>query len=454
MLMKRRPLISAANMALALLLAINLFNYIDRQVLAAVVPEIQKAFRISDFQVGLLQPAFLVSYMIIAPLFGWLGDRYRRWTLVGIGVVIWSLASGASGLAFSFGMLLATRVFVGFGEAAYGPTAPTLISDMYPVEDRGRVMAWFYAAIPVGSALGYVLGSAVLNADFIEQSERWHWAFLVVVPPGLLMGVLCFLKRDPPRGAVDPGAAVARKATLGDYKVFLKTPSYLWNTAGMAAMTFALGGIGFWMPKYIVWRHAMDGELNVHDLAAETAALATANKYFGPIIVVSGLFGTLIGGTIGDRLRSKLPGSYFIVSGAAMSLAFPLFLLLPFTPFPAVWGLTFVTSFCLFFNTGPTNTILANVTHPAIRSAAFALNIFVIHVLGDAISPPLIGLVNDLFGKPSDVYGENMNAGFIAISMSILIAAACWLAGAKHLGRDTAAAPTRLSGGREGVGRV
>jgi predicted MFS family arabinose efflux permease len=158
---------------------------------------------------------------------------------------------------------------------------------------------------------------------------------------------------------------------------------------------------------------------------------------FGPIIVVAGLLGTIFGGLAGDWLRPRFSGAYFLVSGAAMVLAFPLFLALPVTPFPAAWVLIFITSVCLFFNTGPTNTILANVTHPAMRATAYAVNIFVIHLLGDAISPPLIGGINDLAGG-------NMNAGFLAISVTILISGLFWLFGARYLARDTELAPTRF----------
>src|ERR1051325_3636201 len=149
--------------ALALLLAINLFNYIDRYVLAAVEPEIGHQFfsmKPDDpatlEKTGSLATAFLVSYMVTAPLFGWLADRMSRWLLVGISVLLWSLASGGSGLAFTFAMLLITRLFVGIGEAGYGPAAPTIIADLYPVERRGYVLSYFYMAIPVGSALGYI----------------------------------------------------------------------------------------------------------------------------------------------------------------------------------------------------------------------------------------------------------------------------------------------------------
>src|SRR5690348_11630286 len=170
-----------ARTALGLLLAINMFNYVDRYVLAAVEPAVQKDFfkpgdPNAEAWMGSLATAFMVSYLVMAPIFGWLADRMSRWLLVGIGVMVWSLASGASGLAAFFTMLLATRCFVGVGEAGYGPAAPTIISDLYPVARRGAVLAWFYAAIPVGSALGFVIGGV------IAKHFGWRVAFYVVVP--------------------------------------------------------------------------------------------------------------------------------------------------------------------------------------------------------------------------------------------------------------------------------
>jgi MFS family permease len=418
-----------ARLALILLLSINLFNYIDRQVLAALELPIEKALFPEDpvtherpadakEQMGLLGTAFMVSYMLLAPLFGWLGDRWPRWPLVGIGVVLWSLASGASGLAATFGALLLTRCFVGVGEAAYGPVAPTIISDLYPVKIRGYVLAWFYMAIPVGSALGYVLGGLMYS-----WTNDWRHAFFVVVPPGLLLGVWCFLMRNPRRGqAEDVAHQPHRQARLSDYRHLLRNPSYVLNTLGMTAMTFAIGGIGFWMPHYV----------------AETRGygdLGTVNLIFGAIVVISGLGATLLGGIAGDLLRDRFPGSYFLVSGMAMLVGFPLLLLVLWVPFPWAWIFVFLAVFCLFFNTGPTNTILANVTHPAVRASAFALNIFVIHALGDAISPWVIGVIAS---------HQGFNVAFTTVSVLILVGGLLWLWGVRYLERDTALAPTRL----------
>jgi MFS family permease len=475
-----------ARAALILLLTINLFNYIDRQVLAAVLPKLEGAFLADDpnskTKLGALTTAFMISYMVLAPLFGWLGDRMSRWLLVGIGVTLWSLASGGSGLAPAYGVLLVTRCLVGVGEAAYGPVAPTLISDLYPVKIRGSVLAWFYAAIPVGSALGFVLGGVV--------GGIWGWqaAFCVVVPPGILLGVWCFLMREPVRGQAEIGGVPAqRRAKRADYITLLKTPSYVLNTLGMTAMTFAMGGIGTWMPYYILERQGTvtidaaaiarmsegdeavparvrdelprfgaeplrfkDAKVRLKTVLAESdyerfqeriidkscePSLAQVNIIFGAIVVISGLTATLIGGMAGDRLRSRFPGSYFLVSGISMLIGFPVFLLVIWTPFPLAWVLVFCAVFFLFFNTGPTNTILANVTHPAIRSTAFAMNIFVIHAFGDAVSPLIIGAIADR---------SSMDTAFVIVSAIVLVGGILWLCGIPYLARDTAPAPTRL----------
>lgn len=423
-------LISSPRSAVVLLLTINMFNYIDRYVLAAVVPLVKQEFFAADnpdkdFWMGMLATAFLLSYMVMAPVFGWLADRMSRWLIIGVGVIIWSLASGASGLASAYAALLISRLFVGVGEAAYGPSAPTIIADMYPVNRRGSVLAWFYMAIPVGSALGYAAGG------WIAKTWDWRMAFYASVPPGILLGILALVRRDPARGASDSiamagGAPVThRMANLGDYRTFLKTPSYVLNTLGMTAMTFALGGIAYWMPTYI---HEFRGVEN----------LGQVNMMFGAITVAAGLSATLLGGIVGDRLRPRYSGSYFLVSGIGMLLGLPMFVAVLFIPFPMAWVFIFLAEFCLFFNTGPTNTVIANVTHPAVRSSAYAVNILMIHLLGDAISPPLMGAITDHFGG-------NMNAGFSVVTAAIFLAGFFWLQGIKHLARDTDLAPTRLS---------
>lgn len=478
-----------AGFALALLLSINLFNYIDRQVLSAVLKRIEldaDIFRPDDpwlkTKLGLLATAFMASYMLLAPVFGRLTDRAPRWWVVGLGVILWSLASGASGLAGTYAALLLTRCCVGVGEAAYGPVAPSMLSDLYPERSRGKVLAGFYLAIPVGSALGFVLGGQVA-----EWTGDWRWAFYVVVAPGILLGLLCFLMREPPRQAAPtPASRVGYGETV---RRIVRVKSFVYCTVGMTFYTFVLGGVALWIPHYIFERtarfvvndesitklaemRASDGsplvppvvvnrlrplagpdeltevqlgdrlrealgpdlrkqyQSRIYDAttASGSLTLGKIDFYFGAIVVVSGLGATILGGWLGDRLRDRWRGAYFGVSGYSTLLAFPFFLAMLYVPFPAAWGMIFAAVFLLFMNTGPTNTILANVTPSAMRPTMFALNILVIHALGDAISPWVLGFVADL---------SSLERAMELIAALILAAGLVWIAGARHLEPDT-----------------
>jgi MFS family permease len=408
---QRGKALSGAGTALWLLLGINLFNYIDRQVLAAVEPDIRATlFAANDVnamaKTGALGTAFLITYMLTAPALGWLADRFSRWIIIGSAVILWSVASGASGLAATFFALLLTRVFVGIGEGGYGPAAPTVLADLFPLATRGRVLAVFCAAIPVGSALGYVFGG------LINEHLGWRWAFYLIAPPGLLLGLLCFFQRDPrARGITRPER---QRASLDDYVALFRTPSYVLNCVAQTAMTFAIGGIGFWVAAYLKFR----------------GQPPSATKFFGVIIVVAGLVSTLFGGWLGDRLRRRYAGSYFLISGLGMIVAFPLFVMMLFIPFPAAWFFMFAAVFFIFLNTGPSNTALANVAPPKVRATAFALNILVIHALGDAAAFPTIGFIAG---------HTNMNVAFLFVSVIMLVAAIAWLMGVKYLPADTAA---------------
>jgi len=404
---------SGARTALFLLLAINLFNYIDRQVLAALEPDIRATFFAPDdvnrmTKTGLLGVAFFVTYMFSAPVLGFLADRISRWVIVGIAVILWSFASGASGLAATFWILFATRIFVGIGEGGYGPAAPTILSDLFPIETRGRIMAIFCAAIPVGSALGYVIGG------LIGAHLGWRWAFYLVAPPGLLLGLLCFWQRDP-RVTADHLVQKSPRRSIRDYLELFRTRSYLINCIAMTLMTFVVGGLGFWIPAYLRYRNQSPD---------------VGMTIFGLITVVAGLVSTLLGGVIADRLRPRFAGSYFWVSGIGMLVACPIFIVTLYIPFPAAWVTMFLAIFFLFLNTGPSNTALANVSLPAVRATAFAANILVIHALGDVQAFWLLGYIGG---------HTNMHVAFLFVSGIILLSGVAWLIGVKYLPADTAA---------------
>jgi MFS family permease len=371
--------------ALGLLLAVNLLNYIDRQVLFAVFPLIKIDLKLSDTELGFLGSAFMLSYLLIAPLFGWLGDHWSRTRLAAGGLVVWSLATALAGYASGYRTLLAARATVGVGEASFGTVSPGLIADFFPKERRGQILSWFYVAIPVGSALGYLLGGV------LGQRYGWHTAFLLVGVPGLLLAVPIALLRTPPRGgdaAPHPLPEGDGKSATAGYAALFKNRSFVCNTLAMAAMTFAIGGLAQWIPSFLYRVHAVD--------------VARGNTLFGATTVLAGILGTMAGGWLGDRWQKKSGQGYLLVSGWGFLIG---------TPF-AVWailapGLTgcmiaiFIAEFFLFLNTGPLNTVILNVTNPAVRAMAFAVNIFFIHALGDAVSPSILGWLSDQWGLRS-----------------------------------------------------
>lgn len=401
---------------LALLFSINLLNYIDRNVLPGVLPLVEKAFAgITKEMLGWLAPAFLVVYMLTSPVFGLLGDRVRRKLLVGIGVQLWSLATAAAGLARTFWQLFVSRMFVGVGEAAYGTTAPTIISDLYPKSSRGKALALFYVAIPVGTALGYLLGG------WIGSTWSWRTAFFVVGLPGLLVGLAAYTMREPVRGASEEveeqqlNRFLSRGIKLRDYLRILRIRSFLLNTAGMTAYTYSIGGISYWMPTFL------NQERHI--------PLAKATFQFGLVTVVTGIVGTLAGGVLADRLARRVRGAYFLVCGFSMLAASPFFYLAVKHDSPMVyWACLAIAELLIFLNTGPSNTVLVNVTLPNIRTTAFALNIFIIHALGDVLSPPIMGAIADR---------SNLTAAFLSTTGVVVLSGLLWSAGTPFLGRDT-----------------
>jgi MFS family permease len=271
------------------------------------------------------------------------------------------------------------RISVGIGEASFGIVSPGLLSDYFPKEKRGRILSYFYLAIPVGSALGYLLGG-ILGERF-----GWQVAFLMVGLPAILLTVPLWFLHEPARGATEEEvSAVAIPARTDYVSLFLNRP-YIINTMAMTAMTFAMGGLAQWVPTFLYRIHELD--------------LAHANTYFGAITVVAGIAGTLVGGWLGDLLQEKMNRGYLLVSGWGFVIGAPLAVYALITPSVTTCLVAiFFAEFFLFLNTGPLNTVIINVTAPALRARAFAVNIFIIHALGDAVSPAALGWLSDYWG--------------------------------------------------------
>jgi MFS transporter, Spinster family, sphingosine-1-phosphate transporter len=392
----------AARYALAVLTFINLFNYLDRFVLSAVLESIKRDLHFTDRQLGALGTGFVIVYMMTSPVFGTLGDRQKRPPLIGFGVAIWSIATAAAGFARGFFSLFIARSCVGIGEAAYGTIAPALLSDHFPLEKRGRVFAIFFAAIPIGAAAGYVVGGMA------DQHFGWRAAFWIAGAPGLLLAILVFAVREVPRGLHDAGVApptpAATTSVVDSYTHLLKNSQYVLTCLGYAAYTFALGGLAFWMPAFLE---------RVRGLPRSQATVT-----FGGIVLITGFVGTFLGGWIGDFLLKRRKEAYLWVCGVSSLLAAPVALVAFTHPNKTVYFTAIVIAEILVFaSTGPVNSAIVNLVQPTERATALALSILIMHLLGDVPSPPLIGVISDR---------TSLAKAFLIIPVAILISGIIW----------------------------
>src|SRR5271169_4531469 len=423
---KQNSLISSPNWVLAVLAFINLFSYLDRYVVSGVLESLKHAgLGLSDTNLGSLMSGFLVVYTLLAPIFGALGDRYPRPRLIALGVACWSFATALSGFAVGYVSLLAARAAVGVGEAAYVTIAPSLLADYFPRGQRGRVMAIFFCAIPVGSALGYVIGG------LIDVHFGWRMAFFVAGGPGLILAALCLGLRDPPRGsqdlqsapaAIGPARAPSRSAAVATYLKLLRNKPYVLTILGYAAYTFALGGLAFWMPAFLE---------RVRGIPRSQATVS-----FGAIVVITGFIGTFVGGWLGDYWARRSKQAHLWISAIATLIAAPFAWLALTTGSTSLYLVCMIMAqLCMFLSTGPINASIVNLVLPTERASANALGVFAIHCFGDVPSPWLIGKISDVYSLAQAVK---------IVPVAILVSAAIWVMAARaqrSSGRDAILGP-------------
>lgn len=358
---------------LVLLIGLNLLNYIDRYILPGEVSLIQKEFHATDQQIGMLTTALFLTYMLAAPLTGWLGDHFRRKPLIIGGAVLWSLATLATAWVHSYQTLFIRHALVGVGEATFGIFAPAVLADFYPERDRNRILSIFYTAIPVGAALGYAAGG--------QLGTLWGWRapFFICAIPGLIIAALYgWLGREPERGASDHvKATVSRSTFLG----LFSNGAFLTATFGLAALTFAMGGISNWVPEFLRRYSGL--------------SMGASSLVVGAITVVDGIAGTLVGGWLAQRWLRTNDRALYLLSFWSVALTLPCGVLLFFGP--AAWAVPvlLVTEFFLFLNTGPLNAAIVNSVSAPVRATAISLNLFCIHCFGDTFSPTIIGAISD-----------------------------------------------------------
>jgi len=394
-----------AGIALVVLTSLNILNYVDRSVLFAVQPLVQDEFKLSNTQLGLLTSVFLICYMIAAPLVAPFADRHSRKWIIALGGIFWSLLTLLTAFTHNYWELLIRHTLVGVGEATFVTIAPTFAADLAPLARRGRILGVFYLAIPVGTAAGFLLGG------WLGPRYGWRVPFYAAAVPGFVLSLAVLFLKEPVRGRYDTVHANVDRSTL---RSLTANPAFWTATAGMAAMTFALGGVQVWMPTFLS--------------RARGFSLEAANAVFGKIIVVDGILASLAGGWLGDRLLGRVRGSYYFVSAASMAIGVPIMALAIYGGdrflIPGMW----IASFFLLVNTAPLNAAVVNAVAPSIRVTALAFNMFVIHLLGDVPSPTLMGAIADR---------SSLTAAFACPVVAMAVSSAILFYGRRHAPRET-----------------
>jgi MFS family permease len=384
--------------AVFVLTGLNLLDYFDRYIVAAVNTLIKQDLGLSDKAFGFLGSAFFLVYLIAAPVFGYLGDRWGRRRFMVLGAVLWSLATSLAFWVTTYPGLVIARGLVGMGEGSFGTLAPAYLADMLPLGKRAGYLGIFYTTIPVGAALAYFFGGQV------GAAWGWRWSFLLAGLPGLIMaGLVYTLPRFQTPGTTASPNQPHSRLDLKMVAALWRIPTFVRVTTGYGFLTFALGGLAFWMPRF----------LEIH----KGLTLKEANILMAVVTTVAGGLGTLAGGFGGDWLFRRNPRAHLWISGLGVALALPFGALAIFTVDPWIYktGL-FVAVFLLFLNPGLLTTLIVSVAGPARRAIAVACNIIVIHLIGDVPSPFLIGWVADLAGLQWGV-----SLALVALTLSAII---------------------------------
>lgn len=449
--------------AFAVLFLAHLLDSFDRWLLPVVLRDVSQELVLSNIQAGWLATLLLLGYALWSPVVGYLGDRMGRPRLLAVGIAVWSLACVGTGLAQSYFQLQFVRVMVGVGGATFGVVALTLLMDLFPRGARARVVSLYYLAMPLGAALGLGVGGAIARA------ATWHTAFLMAGAPGLVLALLALGLPDPLRGTsegVEPRRLRLHEhlgPSRADYIDLMVNSSFNYSVFGLAFSMFAIGGLVFWLPTFL---------LVVHDMPA-----ARVSSWLGVTVPAAMILGMVVGGWLADRYVRIAPRSLFLVPGASMLLAIPFLLLAIYgTSETAIYLGVFLAIAFMCTNAGPCYAIIANVVMPNMRAVACAVAIAAMHLLGDIWSPTLMAWVAETFGQddsmatpfgqalaaigavPSAQPGhdpENLIAALLTAVPALLIAGVVLLAGVWHLPREMAlmlaklrAMPTRAAASR------
>lgn len=422
-----------ARYALAVLFGINLMNFFDRQIAGALLEPIRIEFGMNDAASAWVNTAFTLIYAVAGVPLGRLSDTWKRTRVIAIGVTFWSVLTATSGLAIGYWTYLLTRMGVGIGEASCAPAGQALIGDLYPAQRRARAMGIFMMGLPLGLFASYLLSG--------EIAAAWGWraAFFVACIPGLVLAVLALKIREPVRGASDAGAPAARPAAAGfaaTFGVILRVPTMWWIIVSGILFNFHAYAVNMFQSAFLQRFHEV--------------GLAQASRLSAVSLGLAGAIGLLVGGSLGDRLRMKMPNGRLLVAAISMLLAAPCIYIALEQPKGSVTVFTILmaaSSACTFVYYATVYSAIQDVVPAHLRATAVSVYFLAFYVLGASFGPTIMGALSDRMANSAMLAAgatemtlafraTGLHTAMYVMPVLVLLCAGVLFGAARTVGRD------------------
>jgi MFS family permease len=371
---------NGAKSALAVLVAINILNFYDRNVIGALAEPIRKEFHLTDTQVGFLGSVFIWLYAVVGVPLGSVADRWNRKKLLTGGIVVWSALTAMAALASTYTILVFSRLGFAVGEAAVAPTATSWIGDLYPASKRARPLALFMIGVPVGGALSYFFSGP------IAQAVGWRFAMVVAAAPALLLIPLLLRLREPARGAAEATKIADGPTGLAAMKAVMKIPTLWWIIASGALLNFNMYALGTFMPAFLS---------RIHHVSLANSGIGTGITY-----AIGGISGSLISGWLGDHIIKTKRNGRMVWAGHIAIIAAPT-AYLSIVSTDVTMAVVFMTisygALCTYY--GLVYSSIQDIVVPSMRATAMSIYFMAMYLLGASFGPLLTGKVSDMMAR-------------------------------------------------------
>ena len=371
-----------ARFALAILFAVNMMNFFDRQIIASVSKPIIDEWGLTDTQMGLIATGFIWIYAAVGLPFGVWADRGSRKKLLSLAVTIWSLFTAASGLAWNYGALFLARMGVGVGESGCSPAGNSLIGDLYPASKRGKAIAIFMLGLPIGIFLSNMFSGVIAKA------VGWRWVFFLATIPGLILAALALKIKESPRGASEAVDSAGGNRGLLQYFRTLTIPTMWWIILSGALHNFNAYTVNSFIPLYLGRHHGLD--------------IRDANFIAAVVLGAVGVVGLIVGGWMADWARKRGPRGRMVVAALALLISTPCVYLAIGRPkgslisFMLLMGFGWMLIYIYYVTVYPA---IQDVVEPSLRGSAMALYFFGMYFLGGAYGTWITGALSDRFAR-------------------------------------------------------